>query len=106
MLIFSAGDANCGVLFVIGDLLLIERPRVVVMEKLKPKGEDMTASRSKFSDIHFSYSSSHSNLGFQLLLLENYDYPYSTRRICFQKGQRNMNIYNNSKQPPGINKGH
>lgn len=73
--IFSASDTNCEVLFAIGKFLLVERPRGgKVMEKLTAKGDDMTASCSKFSDIHFSYSRSHSNLGFQLLPLKNYDY--------------------------------
>lgn len=58
------------VLLFVGDFLLVERPRVG-----KAQVEDMTASCSKRSDIHFSYSNSHSKLGSQLLPLGNYIVP-------------------------------
>ena len=55
IIIFTAKDANCGILFIVGDFLLVDRPRVgEVMEKLKAKVEDMTVGCSKYSDNHFS----------------------------------------------------
>lgn len=90
-------------LLVVGDFLLVGRPGVgEVTEKLKARVEDRTASCSKFSFIFF-YLNNHSKVSSQLLSLENYTIQLQNN-LHPEKYKGTMNIYNNGKQPPGINK--
>lgn len=111
-MISVSGDANCGILLIVDDFLLVERPKAgKVMEKLKAKVEDTIILATQNSHLSFFQITTAKSVLNSYLWRTKLD---STEQSMSRKAERDSIIVyctllyiknNNGKQPPGINEG-